>query len=46
MDSEKIVAMHNAGAWRELDLAWPEQDHNTNTNNTVVFANFNKDETK
>lgn len=46
VDSDKIVAMHRAGAWRELDLAWPEQDHDTGNNNTVVFANFNQDETK
>jgi hypothetical protein len=44
-DSEKIVAMHQAGAWRELDLAWPDQD-NTVNNNTVVFAKFGQDETK
>ena len=44
-DSEKIVAMHRAGAWRELDLAWPDQD-NTVNNNTVVFARFGQDETK
>lgn len=43
---DKIVAMHRAGAWRELDLAWPEQDHDSDNNNTVVFANFNQDETK
>lgn len=46
IDSDKIVAMHRAGAWRELDLAWPEQSHDTDNNNTVVFANFNQDETK
>lgn len=44
-DSDKIVAMHQAGAWRELDLAWPDQDSAGN-NNTVVFARFGQDETK
>jgi hypothetical protein len=44
-DSDKIVAMHQAGAWRELDLAWPDQDSASN-NNTVVFARFVQDETK
>jgi hypothetical protein len=44
-DSDKIVAMHQAGAWRELDLAWPDQNSDGN-NNTVVFARFGQDETK
>ena len=48
-DSDKIVAMHRAGAWRELDLAWPEQGPNTvdtDSDNTVVFANFKQDDSK
>jgi hypothetical protein len=45
IDSEKTVAMHQAGAWRELELAWPDQD-STHGNNTVVFAKFGQDETK
>jgi hypothetical protein len=46
IDSDKIVAMHRAGAWRELDLAWPALANVATDNNTVVFANFNQDETK
>jgi hypothetical protein len=46
IDSDKVVAMHRAGAWRELDLAWPDQANVVTDNNTVVFANFKQDETK
>jgi hypothetical protein len=46
IDSDKVVAMHRAGAWRELDLAWPGQDSSISTDNTVVFADFGRDETK
>jgi hypothetical protein len=46
IDSEKIVALHRAGAWRELDLAWPNTEVATDLDNTVVFAEFRQDETK
>jgi hypothetical protein len=45
IDNEKIVAMHQPGAWRELELAWPDQDINGD-NNTVMFTKFVQDETK
>ena len=46
IDNDKVVAMHRTGAWRELDLAWPGHDSSESNNNTVVFADFAKDETK
>jgi hypothetical protein len=46
IDSDKVVAIHRAGAWRELDLAWPNSEVEIETDNTVVFAEFKKDETK
>jgi hypothetical protein len=46
IDSDKIVAIHRAGAWRELDLAWPNQNNSVPIDNTVVFADFGQDETK
>ena len=45
IDQEKVVALHRSGEWRELDLAWPD-DKETESGNTIVFANFSKDETK
>jgi hypothetical protein len=32
--------------WRELDLAWPESDKDPDNGNTIVFANFNQNDTK
>ena len=46
MDSDKVVAMHRAGIWRDLGLSWHELDVSRETDNTVVFAEFKRDETK
>jgi hypothetical protein len=47
IDSDKVVAMHRAGAWRELGLTWAEQEPTPDSDNRVVFADFNPDnETK
>lgn len=46
IDSDKVVAMHRAGAWRELDLAWPDAQTDKEIDNTVVFAEFGRNETK
>lgn len=46
VDSDKVVAMHRAGVWRELDLAWDDAESETPVDNTVVFAEFKRDETK
>lgn len=40
IESDKVVAIHQTSAWRELDMAWPDEE--TETGNTVVFANFKK----
>lgn len=40
VDSDKVVTMHQASAWRDLGLAWPDDNIDTETGNTVVFANF------
>jgi hypothetical protein len=41
--ADKVVTMQNAGAWRELELAWPELEPVTETGNIVVFADFKLD---
>jgi hypothetical protein len=47
IDSDKVVTMPQASTWRELDLCWTVADTNTDTGNTVVFADFKKnDDTK
>jgi hypothetical protein len=40
LESDKIVTMHRASGWRDLDLAWPDSAEDTEHGNTVVFANF------
>jgi hypothetical protein len=44
-NSDKVVAMNNIDAWRELELDWSELS-NSEQDNTVVFADFGKDDTK
>lgn len=49
IDTEKVVAIHKHGIWRELNLHWPEANSPdpTETGNTVVFADFKRlDDTK
>jgi len=45
-DSDKIVAIQRAASWRDLDLAWPDSEIVKETDNTVVFAEFKKDDPK
>ena len=48
VDSDKVVAIHQPSIWRELDLAWPDIEDNSDeldldeSGNTIVFANFKK----
>ncbi len=44
-NNDKVVAMNNINAWRELELDWPELTASAE-DNTVVFAEFGKDDTK
>ncbi len=46
LESDKVVTMHHAGAWQELDLLWPDVEDNVDSNNTIVFSDFNRDDTK
>lgn len=47
INSDKIVAIHRAGAWRELDLAWPEeQTQSVKADDNIVFAEFHNNESK
>lgn len=47
INSDNVVAIPQATAWRELDLAWTDDLTGDATGNVVVFADFKKsDETK
>lgn len=44
---DNVVSIPQATAWREVDLAWPDDIDNNNYGNVVVFADFKKpDETE
>jgi hypothetical protein len=46
-NSDNVVAIPQASAWRELDLAWTDDEAGDESGNVVVFADFKKpDETK
>ena len=46
IDTDKVLSIHKSSVWRELDLAWPDIEDNTEeldeSGNTIVFANFRK----
>jgi len=44
VNTDKVVAMPTAESWRDLDLAWPVNDPNKEFGNTIVFADFNKND--
>ena len=50
VETDNVLSMPKAGAWRDLDLAWPDESEQTVTSpptgNTIVFADFKRsDET-
>ena len=46
-NSDNVVAIPQATAWRDLELDWADDFVDDNTGNVVVFANFKQpDETK
>jgi hypothetical protein len=47
IDVDNVVPMHLTSAWRDFDLNWVEtSDKKTKNDNTVVFADFGRDDTK
>ena len=38
----KVVEMPDSRGWRELDLSWPVGADDADFGNTIVFADFNK----
>jgi hypothetical protein len=41
-NSDNVVAIPQAAAWRELDLEWTDDSVSNESGNVVVFANFKK----
>jgi hypothetical protein len=47
IDTDKVLTMPKATIWRDMDLSWSIADLSTDSGNTVVFADFKKnDDTK
>ena len=47
VDSENVMAIPQSTAWRDLELAWPDEPAVDAPGNVVVFANFKQtDETE
>ena len=44
--TENILNLNTVVSWRDLDLHWPDDPYTPDTGNTIVFGNFNKDDTK
>ena len=46
-DSDNVVAIPQSTAWRDLELAWPDEPTGDGSGNIVVFADFKQtDETE
>lgn len=43
---DKIMNLNRISAWRELGLQWPEEETPKDTGNTIIFTDFNRNETK
>ena len=41
-NSDNVVSIPQANAWREVDLEWPDDLDDDNSGNVVVFADFKK----
>ena len=44
IDTDKVVTMPQATIWRDLDLAWSQPETVSDVGNTVVFADFKKND--
>ena len=43
---EKVMSLAKSTIWRELELNWPETEPKEDTGNTIIFTDFNRNETK
>jgi hypothetical protein len=46
LDTDKIVSMPHLQSWKKLDLDWPATVDQNTVGNTVVFADFSKNDTE
>jgi len=41
-DSDNLISIYPASVWKDLDLAWPGDEEPVQSGNTIVFADFKK----
>lgn len=46
LQADNVLTMHQTSAWRDLGLNWGNEQEESNSDNTVVFADFKRDDTK
>jgi len=46
ISADKIVSLNRSVTWRDLEMSWSDAGNIKPEDNTVVFADFTKDETK
>jgi hypothetical protein len=46
LSTDKVVTMQQNQTWRDLELVWIDAPDNNNNDNTVVFADFKKDDSR
>lgn len=47
LSEEKVMNLAKSIIWRELNLNWPDESgNNEDTGNTIIFTDFNRNETK
>ncbi len=44
--NDKVLALPQGNAWRDLDLAWPDYVTDSDAGNVVVFADFKSNDSK
>ena len=45
---EKVMSLARSTIWRELELSWPEEESKSteDTGNTIIFTDFNRNDSK
>lgn len=46
LHNDKVLPMNCGTLWRDLELAWPDLGNSVSDDNTLVFTDFGKNETK
>lgn len=46
LHTNNVMTMTSAPSWRDLELSWKDDRDSADTGNTIVFADFNRNESK